>query len=176
MPLQLEQNGNSPLLGELGKAKAPLLDPQNQRNQCLVTLHAQRSVLKGVAVMQKMWASLHTRMGSSQGVSDVAGWCPGARRGTLGSLNSSTGESPVLPWGGARQWALIWGGAQSTNHSPKKQVSAAHKSVLSPFHAKGQWGSATGCFSNSSFSAQLQLCLAQLAVTAEFFFYWLMPI
>lgn len=114
---------NSPSLGELEKTKPPLLNPQNQRNQCLVILHAQRSVLKGVVVMQEMWGSLQTRMGSSQGVSDVLGWCPGTKRGTLGSLNANTGESLALPWGGARHCALFRGGAQSTNHSPKKQVS-----------------------------------------------------
>lgn len=46
---------DSPFLEEPGKAKTPLLDPQNKINQCLVILHAQRSMLKEVAVMQKMW-------------------------------------------------------------------------------------------------------------------------
>ena len=49
-------DGDSPFLEELGKAKTPLLDLQNKRIQCLVILHAQRSMLKEVAVMQKTWA------------------------------------------------------------------------------------------------------------------------
>lgn len=81
--------------------------------------------------------SLQTRMGSSQGASDAAGGCPGAKRGAPGSLGSNTGESPALPWGGAGQAAPIWDGAKGTNHSPKKHVSSAHRSVLPSFHAKG---------------------------------------
>lgn len=97
--------------------------------------------------------SLQTRMGSLQRVSDAAGWCSGAKRGTLGFLNSNSSESPALPWGGALGIDLGW----SSRHQPLPKATSIHCSLLPHFHAKVQWGLAAGCSSNSSFPSQLQL-------------------
>lgn len=136
MPLQLERNGDSRLLEELEKAKPPLLDPQNQRNQCLVILRAQRSVLKGVAVLQKTWAACRPEWAPHKGALMRLGDALGPREALLAP--SALTQMRALHCPGEEPGRLHRFGMElKAPTTPQRKVSTAHRSVLPSFHAKG---------------------------------------
>lgn len=105
MLLQLEWNGDSAFLGEPGKAEPPLPNPQNQINQCLVILHAQRSALKWVTVMQKTWAVCRPGWALYKGSLMQLGDALGPREVLLAF--STLTQVRALHCPGEEHWALI---------------------------------------------------------------------